>query len=67
VKFQQLLPGDDKLLLVVRSEAEVEAVLKLLAARNGKLVSLIPRNRTLEDFFMSQVHGQGAGAGGQGG
>jgi len=66
VRFQQLLPGDDKLLLVVRSEAEVEAVLKLLAARNGKLVSLIPRNRTLEDFFMSQVHGQGAGAGGQG-
>jgi ABC-2 type transport system ATP-binding protein len=62
VTFRQLIPSDDKLLLVVRSESEVEAVLKLLAARNGRLVSLVPRTRTLEDFFMSQVRGQeGAG------
>ena len=48
----------DRLLVIVSSESEVEVLLKLLAAQNGKLVSLIPRTRTLEDFFMSQVRGQ---------
>jgi ABC-2 type transport system ATP-binding protein len=66
VRVQQILPGDDKLLVVVRSEADVEALLKLLAARNGRLISLVPRTRTLEDFFMSQVRSQGSGARGQG-
>jgi ABC-2 type transport system ATP-binding protein len=55
VKSQQILPAGDRLLVIVRSESEVEVLLKLLAAQNGKLVSLIPRTRTLEDFFMSKV------------
>jgi ABC-2 type transport system ATP-binding protein len=55
VKVAQILPGDDKLLVVVSSEADVEELLKLLAARNGRLISLIPRTRTLEDYFMSKV------------
>jgi ABC-2 type transport system ATP-binding protein len=61
-RFQQILPSGDKLLVIVRSEAEVEALLKLLAARNGKLVSLVPHTRTLEDFFMSKVRDQGQGS-----
>jgi len=66
VKAQQILPGDDKLLVVVRSEGDVEELLRLLAAQDGKLVSLVPRVRTLEDFFMSKVRSQGAAAGGPG-
>jgi ABC-2 type transport system ATP-binding protein len=61
VAVQQVLPGDDKLLIILRHEADVEALLKLVVARSGKLVSLVPRTRTLEDFFMSKVREQGQG------
>jgi ABC-2 type transport system ATP-binding protein len=62
----QVLPGEDKLLVTVPGEADADAVLKALIAQGGKLISLVSRTRTLEDYFMAQVRGPEIGARGAG-
>jgi len=45
-------------LLKVCDEPNIEAVLALVRAQNGKVHSLIPRTRTLEDIFVDMVKPQ---------
>ncbi len=45
-------------LLKVCDEPNIEAVLDLVRARHGKVHSLIPRTRTLEDIFVDMVKPQ---------
>jgi ABC-2 type transport system ATP-binding protein len=55
ISAEQILPGGDKLMVTVRSEADVEALLKLISLNGGKLVSLVPQTRTLEEYFLRTV------------
>jgi ABC-2 type transport system ATP-binding protein len=55
VAVRQVLPGEDQLMIVVANEADAQQMLKYVLAQGGRLVSMTPRTRTLEDYFMSQV------------
>ncbi len=46
---------EDKVTLSVYNEAEAQSILEQARALGGKLVSFIPRRKTLEDHFMKEV------------
>lgn len=52
---QRSLIAGEMLLLTVRNEEEVGKVLAIAREADAKVVAIIPRTRTLEDFFMQQV------------
>jgi ABC-2 type transport system ATP-binding protein len=55
VKIMSVIPGEKWLLVTVHSEEEADTLIGRVAAAGGKLVSMAPRTRTLEDFFVKQV------------
>ena len=50
-----LTAAGGRILLKVQDEDRVEAALTQVLARRGKVLSLIPRTQTLEDFFVDMV------------
>ncbi len=62
---QHTIRSEDTLLLTVKNEEEVDRILAIVREAGAKLQALIPRRKTLEDYFMTHV--QGVPAGGQSG
>ncbi len=52
---QRFLVSDGMLMLTVRNEEEVEKVLAIAREADARVLAIVPRTRTLEDFFMQQV------------
>lgn len=53
--FPQVIPREEKVLIEVKTEEEVEKVLAILRETEAKLLSLQPKRKTLEDHFISQI------------
>ncbi len=51
----QVILSEDKVLIEVKTEAEVERIMALVRESNAKLVSLLPRQKTLEDHFIREI------------
>ncbi|MCX8014633.1 MAG: ABC transporter ATP-binding protein, partial [candidate division WOR-3 bacterium] len=51
----KVIPSEDKVLIEVKTEEEVERIMAIVREVNAKLVSLLPRRKTLEDHFMSEI------------
>lgn len=47
--------ADEEVFIEVTTEEEVERVMAIIREVNGKLLSLQPRRKTLEDHFISQI------------
>jgi ABC-2 type transport system ATP-binding protein len=45
----------EKILVKVYDEGKLDAILKLVHSKNGKIHSLVPRSQTLEDLFVGLV------------
>ena len=56
---RQTIRSGDSLLLTVRHEADVDKVMAILREAGGdvRITSLVPRRKTLEDYFMAHVAG----------
>lgn len=65
VSLLKAIPGEDKVMVTVPSEADAERLTRYVLAQSGRVVSLAARTRTLEEYFMAQV--QDAAAAGRGG
>jgi ABC-2 type transport system ATP-binding protein len=51
----KVIPGEDKVLIEVKTEEEVERIMVIMREVGAKLLSLIPRRKTLEDHFISEI------------
>ena len=58
-QITSVLPGEDKLLVTVPAGADADRLLQAVLARGGRLLSMVPRTGTLEEFFMGQVRRAG--------
>ncbi|MBM3315236.1 ABC transporter ATP-binding protein [candidate division WOR-3 bacterium] len=56
---QQSIQSGELLLLTVRSEDEVDRVTAIVREAEARVVAIVPRRKTLEDFFMAQVRSAG--------
>ncbi|MEO0080290.1 MAG: ABC transporter ATP-binding protein [candidate division WOR-3 bacterium] len=54
---QQFIESGDLLLLTVRTEEEVDRIAAIVHEAGARIQALVPRRKTLEDFFMAQVLG----------
>lgn len=52
---QRTIRSEDTLLLTVRNEEEVDRVLAVVREADARVQSLVPRRKTLEDYFMTRV------------
>ncbi len=52
---QRSLVSGEMLMLTVKNEEEVERVMAIVRECEAKVVAIVPRTRTLEEFFMLQV------------
>ena len=52
---EQFSSRDEKILLKVYEEKNIEKLLTLIQERNGKIHSLVPRTQSLEDIFLEIV------------
>lgn len=50
-----VIAGDDKVLIEVKNEEEVERIMAIIREVGAKLLSLQPRRKTLEDHFITQI------------
>ncbi|MEO0070915.1 MAG: ABC transporter ATP-binding protein [candidate division WOR-3 bacterium] len=55
---QRALQSGELLMLTVRNEEEVERVMSIAREADVRITAIVPRVKTLEDFFMSQVKGE---------
>jgi len=53
--FDKVIPSDEKVLIEVKTEEEVDKVMSIIRENNAKLLSLQPKRKTLEDHFISQI------------
>lgn len=58
---QHTIRSDDTLLLTVKNEDEVDRVMAIVREAGARVQALVPRRKTLEDYFMAQVRGAGSG------
>ncbi len=52
---QQSIRSGDSLFLTVRNEEEVERVMAIVREARAKISALVPRRKTLEDYFMARI------------
>lgn len=50
-----VIVSEDKVLIQVKSEEEIERIMVIIREVGAKLVSLIPRRKTLEDHFLNEI------------
>ena len=51
----KIIPSEDKVFIEVKTEEEVERIMVIMREVGAKLLSLIPRRKTLEDHFISEI------------
>jgi ABC-2 type transport system ATP-binding protein len=51
----KVIPSEDKVLIEVKTEEEVERIMVIMREVGAKLLSLLPRRKTLEDHFISEI------------
>jgi ABC-2 type transport system ATP-binding protein len=51
----KVIPSEDKVLIEVKSEEEVERIMAIIREVNGRLIALQPRRKTLEDHFIREI------------
>ena len=51
----KVIPSEDKVLIEVKTEEEVERIMVIIREVGAKLISLLPRRKTLEDHFISEI------------
>jgi ABC-2 type transport system ATP-binding protein len=51
----KVIPSEDKVLIEVKTEEEVERIMVIIREVGAKLVSLVPRRKTLEDHFLNEI------------
>lgn len=56
---QQSIQSGEMLLLTVRNEEEVDRIMAICREAEARIKAIVPRKKTLEDFFMSQVQAAG--------
>ncbi len=56
---QQTIQSGELLMITVKNEEEVERVMAITREGDARITAIVPRVKTLEDFFMSQVKGVG--------
>ncbi len=56
---QQSIRSGDSLLLTVRGDDEVERVMAIVREAKAKVSAIVPRRKTLEDYFMARVREAG--------
>lgn len=52
---QRTIQSGDLLMLTVRNEEDVERVMAIAREAEARITAIVPRTKTLEEFFMSQV------------
>ncbi len=50
------LPSDNKVMFVVPSEEEKDKIINYVVNNKGTIVSVVPRRKTLEEYFMTFIH-----------
>lgn len=53
--FFRVIPQEEKVLIEVKTEEEVEKVFAIIRETGAKLLSLQPKRKTLEDHFIGQI------------
>ena len=56
---QQSIRSGDSLLVTVRGEREVDKVMAIARDGDGRIEAIVPRRKTLEDYFMAHVQDAG--------
>jgi len=56
---RQTIRSEETLLLTVRNEEEADRVLAVVREAGARLQALVPRRKTLEDYFLAHVEGAG--------
>ncbi|MEO0082026.1 MAG: ABC transporter ATP-binding protein [candidate division WOR-3 bacterium] len=57
---RQTIRSEDTLLLTVKNEEEADRVMAVVREAGARVQALIPRRKTLEDYFMAHVEGAGS-------
>ena len=56
----KVMKRGDQVLIRLDDDAQVNAVLDLIRQHRGRLISLVPHKRSLEDLFLKEVGGSRA-------
>jgi ABC-2 type transport system ATP-binding protein len=51
----RILKSDNKVMFIVSTPEERDKVIKYIIATGGEIISVVPRRKTLEEYFMSFV------------
>jgi ABC-2 type transport system ATP-binding protein len=55
IELISLVSGEGKVMAVVRTEEAAASLLSFVTGHGGHVISMAPRTRTLEDYFVGQV------------